>query len=159
MLTRSRQNQTGLGTGEIMDTAKSTSSTSDPTTKLEEEVRALVRENRLPKAAKPASETCDDMLAAGVTSVEDIERLMEELLIARDFLKSESERVRLVNARYGHMAKSASASVKIISESLGKWRSLEAVDQAPVMTPRAPTLSPVHDGGFQCEAPGLQPTH
>ncbi len=99
-----------------MDTAKSTSSTSDPTTKLEEEVRALVRENRRPKAAKPASETCDDVLAAGVTSVEDIERLMEELLIARDFLKSEGERVRLVNARYGHMAKTASASVKVIAE-------------------------------------------
>ena len=90
-----------------MDTAKSASSTPDPTTKLEEEVRVLVCENRRPKAAKPASETCDDVLAAGVTSLEDIGRLMEELLIARDFLKSEGERVRLVNARYGHMAKTA----------------------------------------------------
>ena len=49
-----------------MDTAKSTSSTSDPMTNmLEEEVRALVRENRRPKAAKPASETCDDVLSGG----------------------------------------------------------------------------------------------
>ena len=36
-----------------MDTAKSTSSTSDPTTKLEEEVRALVRENGGPKRESP----------------------------------------------------------------------------------------------------------
>ena len=135
-----------------MDTAKSTSSTCDPATKLEEEVRALVRENRRPKAAKPASETCDDILAAGVTSVEDIGRLMDELLIARDFLKSEGERVRLVNARYGHMAKTASASVKVIADSLGKWRSLEAVEQAPAMMPRAPTLAPVHDGELQHDA-------
>ena len=134
-----------------MDTAKSTSSTSDPTTKLEEEVRALVRENRRPKAAKPASETCDDVLAVGVTSVEDIGRLMDELLIAR-VLKSEGERVRLVNARYGHMSKTASASVKVIADSLGKWRSLEAVEQAPAMMPRAPTLAPVHDGELQHDA-------
>ncbi len=142
-----------LRTGKTMNTAKFAPSISDPMTNmLEEEVRALVRDKGRSKTAKPASETCDDVLAAGVTSVEDIERLMEELLTARDFLKSESERVRLVNARYGHMAKSASASVKIISESLGKWRSLEAVDQAPTMMPRAPTLAPAHDGEFQHEA-------
>jgi hypothetical protein len=136
-----------------MDAAKSIPSISDPTTKmLEEEVRELVRDNQRAKAAKPTRETCDDALTAGVTSIGDIERLMEELQIARDFLKSEGERVRLMNARYGHMAKSASASVKIISESLGKWRSLEAVDQAPAMMPRAPTLAPVHDGEFQHEA-------
>jgi hypothetical protein len=134
-----------------MNTAKSTSC--DPmTNRLEEEVRALVRDKGRPKTAKPAPETCDDILAAGVTSVEDIERLMEELLIARDFLKSEGERVRLVNARYGHMTKTASASVKVIAESLGKWRSLEAVEQPPAMMPRAPTLAPVHDGELQHDA-------
>ena len=57
-----------------------------------------------------------------------------------------------MNARYGHMAKSASALVKIIAKSLGKWRSLGVVDQAPVMIPRAPIQSPIHDGGFQREA-------
>ena len=111
-----------------------------------------MRDKGRPKTAKPVPETCDDILAAGVTSVEDIERLMEELLIARDFLKSEGERVRLVNARYGHMAKTASASVKVIAESLGKWRSLEVVEQAPAMMPRAPTLAPVHDGELQHDA-------
>ena len=47
---------------------------------------------------------------------------------------------------------SSQTSVNFIAESFGKWRSLEAVDQAPVMMRRAQTLSPVHDGGFQPEA-------
>ena len=119
--------------------------------RLREEVR--VRGHGAAKAAEPAtSATFADALAIGATSIADIEKLVEELLTARDYLQSEGERVHQVNARYGHMAKSASASVNIIAEGLGKWRSLGAVDQAPVMTPRAPTLSPIHDGGFQREA-------
>ena len=119
--------------------------------RLREEVR--VRGHGAAKAAEPAtSATFTDALAIGATSIADVEKLVEELLTARDYLQSEGERVHLVNARYGHMAKSASASVKIIAESLGKWRSLGAVDQAPVMMPRTPTLSPIRDGGVQREA-------
>jgi hypothetical protein len=113
---------------------------------LEEEVRALVRNKRQPKTAKPASETCDDVLTVGVTSIADIEKLMAELLVARDYLQSEGERVRHMNARYGHLAQTASASVKIIAESLGKWCNLETVSQAPTALPRAPTLATVPDG-------------
>jgi hypothetical protein len=132
-----------------MDAADKGSSTADTATMmLEGDIRALVRRNRSSKAV----ESGNDVLAAGATSITDIERLMEELQIARDFLKSEGERVHLVNARYGHMAKTASASVKVIAESLGKWRNLEAVDQAPGMMPRAPTLAPVHDGELHLEA-------
>ena len=93
-----------------------------------------------------------DALAIGVTSIADIDKLMEELQIARDYLQSEGERVRLVNAHYGHMAKTASASAKIIAESLEKWRNLEAAEQAPAMMPQVPTLAPVGDGEFQHEA-------
>ncbi len=126
--------------------------------RLVEEDRALVRGHRPSKAAEPAmSAAATDALAIGVTSIADIEKLLGELLTARDYLQSEGERVRLVNARYGHMAKSASDSVKIISESLGKWRSLEAVDQAPAMMPRAPTLAPVHDGDLAVDVLAFLP--
>jgi len=47
------------------------------------------------------------------------------LRAARDYLRSEGERVRRVNARYAHLTRTASASVKIISESMGKWRTTE----------------------------------
>ncbi len=80
--------------------------------RLVEEDRALVCGHRPGKAAAPAtSATATDALAIGVTSIADIERLMEDLLAARDYLQSEGERVRQVNARYTHLAKTASASV------------------------------------------------
>ena len=48
------------------------------------------------------------------------------MLIARDYLQSEGERVRQANARYAKLAQTASASVKTIAGSLGKWRNVEA---------------------------------
>jgi hypothetical protein len=125
------------------------SSPPDVTVKrLVEEDRALVRGHRPGKAAAPAtSATATYALAIGVTSIADIEKLMEDLLAARDYLQSEGERVRQVNARYTHLAKTASASAKIIAESLGKWRNTETTtSQAAAPLPsRAATLAPVHD--------------
>jgi hypothetical protein len=138
-----------------MDVPKSESSTSDSETKmLEGEIRALVRGHRPAKAAEAAAETCDDVLAVGATSIADIEKLMEELQTARDYLQSEGERLRQVNARYAHLAQTASASVKVIAESLGKWRNLGTVKQAPVAMPRAPSLSAVPDDEIQHESNG-----
>ena len=60
----------------------------------------------------------------------------------------EGERVRRLNTRYAHLAQTASASAKIIANSMGKWRNLETVSQTPSL-PGAPTLAPVHDGEAQ----------
>jgi hypothetical protein len=70
---------------------------------------------------------------------------MEELQTARDYLQSEAERVRRVNGRYAYLAQTASASVKIIGENLGKWFNVENVSPARTATPgvQAPTLSPI----------------
>ena len=103
-------------------------------------------------AAEPAtSPTFTDALVLGATWIADVEKLVEELRTARDYLQSEGERVLQLNARYGRMAKSASASVNFIAESFGKWRSLEAVDQAPVVMCPAQSLSPVHEGGIRAQ--------
>jgi hypothetical protein len=132
-----------------MDAAKSQSP--EVTVKrLVEEDRALARDHRPCKAAESAkSATSKDVLAIGVTSIADIEKLMEELLAARDYLQSEGERVREVNARYAHSAKTASASAKVIAESLGKWRNPETISHALAEQARAPTLSPTHSGELQ----------
>ena len=130
------------------EAAKSDLPMSDPETlSLEGGIRALVRRNRLAIAAELITEPCDDALMAGATSIADIDRLMGELQTARDFLQSEGERVRRTNARYAHLAQTASASVKVIADSLGKWRDVEAAGQAHAAMPRtqAPALSPVHD--------------
>ena len=108
-------------------------------------IRALVRRNRLAVAAELVEQPCDDALTAGAASIADIDRLMVELQTARDFLQSEAERVRRINARYAHLAQTASASVKVIADSLGRWRDTDASQQphaAAMPRPEAPSLSP-----------------
>jgi hypothetical protein len=63
-------------------------------------------------------------------------------------LQSEGERVRRMTIRYAHLAQTASASVKIIAESVGKWRNAETTSQEYPTMPRAhaPDPSPVDDG-------------
>ena len=117
-------------------------------------IRALVRRNRLAVAAELIDLPCEDALLAGAASIADIEKLMTELQTARDFLQSEAERVRRMNARYAHLAQTASASVKVIAESLGRWRDSESGSQpAPTMLrAEAPPLSPPHDADSEMES-------
>ena len=104
-----------------MDAAKSLPSINfDTLTNLIKSDKALAGGKRS-NAAEPG----DDIIAAGEISVTEIEKLMEELGTARDYLKAEGERVRRINARYAHLTSTASASVKIIAESMGKWRTTE----------------------------------
>ena len=56
-------------------------------------------------------------------------KLMGELQTARDYLQSEGERVRQMMVRYAHLAQTA--SVKIIAESVGKWRNSGTLGEAP----------------------------
>jgi hypothetical protein len=45
-------------------------------------------------------------LMAGAASIADIDRLMDELQRARDFLQSEGERLRKMNASYANFGAS-----------------------------------------------------
>jgi hypothetical protein len=87
---------------------------------------------------------------AGAASIADIDRLMDELQRARDFLQSEGERLRKMNASYANLAQTASASAKIIAESLGKWRDNQGNGSRTAM-PRAhaPSLTPDQDADAQ----------
>jgi hypothetical protein len=88
-------------------------------------IRTIVRDLRSPSAAG----LCDDILAAAATSIADIEKLIEELQIACDYLKAEGDRVHRLATRYAHLTQTASASVKIISENLGKWHVQDSSDK------------------------------
>ena len=116
-------------------------------------IRALVRRNRLAVAAELIDHPCDNALMAGAASIADIDKLMAELQTARDFLQSEAERVRRMNARYAHLAQTASASVKVIAESLGRWRDTESgsLPHAAMPGAEAPSLSPPHDPDSETE--------
>jgi len=115
-----------------MQAAKSLPPTFDTLIKTDMTSRGLGKtDQKLLGAKQPnATEPGDDIVAFGANSIEEIEKLMEELRIARDYLRSEGERVRRINVQYAHLTQTASASVKIIAESMGKWRTTE-LDAVP----------------------------
>jgi hypothetical protein len=139
----------------VAEVAEQDSSISDQdAASIEGGIRALVRRNRLAVAAELIDHPCENALIAGAASIADIDKLMVELQTARDFLQSEAERVRRMNARYAHLAQTASASVKVIAESLGRWRDTESGNQPHAAMPRAeaPSLSPPQDTDSETES-------
>ena len=64
-------------------------------------------------------------IAAG--SITEIERVIGELQATRSFLQSEGERIHQEAMRFAQLNKTATASVRIISESISEW--LEAGQQ------------------------------
>jgi hypothetical protein len=109
-------------------------------------IRALVRRNRLAVAAEMVKpEHSDDPLKAGEASIADIDKLMGELQLARDYLQSEGDRVRQMMARYAHLAETASASVKIIADNVGRWRNSDKHADLALPHTSAPDLSPADD--------------
>src|SRR5262245_22692734 len=97
---------------------------------LEGHIRELVRgdvvttsKNRHDLAAEVTSETIGPLVQKmGAASIGEIEKLIAELEVARDYLKSEADRIQREMARYEYLSNTASASVKIIAHSLGQWR-------------------------------------
>src|SRR5262245_26021824 len=65
------------------------------------------------------TETEPEFLA--VSAVAEINKLMNDLTSARDYLTAETERIRTETARLKNLSKSALASVHIISDNLSKW--------------------------------------
>jgi hypothetical protein len=90
---------------------------------IESETRHLVHAEARPT---PTAETDMDIAPlvheVGATSIVEIEKLIGELQEARDFLQSEGERVRRETERYTNLTQTASASVKIISDTVAGWR-------------------------------------
>jgi hypothetical protein len=58
-------------------------------------------------------------IAAG--SIVEIEKVIGELQATRDFLRAEGERIHQETIRFAQLNQTASASVKIISESISEW--------------------------------------
>jgi len=93
--------------------------------KLIKELPGLINQDFPVTKHSSATEPSGGIVALGETSIEEIEKLMDELRVARDYLRTEGERVRSINARYAHLTRTASDSVKVITESMGKWRVTE----------------------------------
>jgi hypothetical protein len=106
-------------------------------------------------AATAADLTSDSIMpliqkiAAG--SIAEIERTIGELQATRSFLESEVERIHQEAIRFAQLNKTATASVKIISESISEW--LEAGRQGR-STVTGPDLRP---GGQPVRGAPAQP--
>ena len=74
-----------------------------------------------PQSLDPVA-LCRGLVQAGAASAAEIEKLMGELQAARDYLHSEGERLQREAARYATLTHRALESVKLISESMDKWR-------------------------------------
>jgi hypothetical protein len=58
----------------------------------------------------------------GATSIAEVEKTIGELQAAKDFLESEGDRVQREAEHYTTLTQMASASVKIISDTVAGWR-------------------------------------
>jgi hypothetical protein len=58
----------------------------------------------------------------GACSIAEFEKLLGELQEAKSYLQSEGERIQRETAHYANLAQTASASVKIISDTVREWR-------------------------------------
>ncbi len=104
------------------------------------------------RSANPTDHSAD-IFEAGEGAISEIQRLIDQLQAARDFLRAEGERLRQMNARYAHLTQTASASVGILSGRIGKWQEaeMEAAASADLSTgwPTAPTPSRVEEREHQ----------
>jgi hypothetical protein len=100
---------------------------------LEEEISNSVRGDRLTDrlaGLKPQQHAVEDVNewvgglidSVAATSIAEIEKLISDLQAVRNYLKAEGDRIQQEMANYAHLSETASASVKIITESLGQWR-------------------------------------
>jgi hypothetical protein len=109
-------------------------------------------------APTPTSETDLEIAPlvpqVGATSIAEIEKMIGELQEAKDFLQSEGERVQREAKHYTTLTQMASASVKIISDTVAGWR--EAGHPSPDHS-RSPqfdlTLSPAEDNTSSARVP------
>jgi hypothetical protein len=93
--------------------------------------------------AHASNEGLNDALIAGAKAITDIENMMSELQVARDYLQAEAERVMEAHARYTHLAKTASASARRISQNMAKWRDTNSLNAPPSLTAlEAPETQP-----------------
>lgn len=56
------------------------------------------------------------------TSIKELDNLIAELTVVRDYLRTEGERVHRELSSYAQVSQAAMASAKIILDSLGQWK-------------------------------------
>jgi hypothetical protein len=89
---------------------------------IESETRDLVHSGAPTPKSKTEVEIAPLVQKIAATSIAEIEKLIGELQQAKHFLQTEGERIQRETVRYIKFAQLASASVKIIFDTVSGWR-------------------------------------
>jgi hypothetical protein len=96
--------------------------------------------------AQPSTQTETDtefmplIQKVGATSIAEIDRLMTELQLARDFLQSEKERIERETIRYTNLTQITLVTAKVISDAVSQWH--------PARNQQPSTPTPLDGEGF-----------
>jgi hypothetical protein len=96
-------------------------------TAVEGEIADFVRRDVAPRKSEASDNSIAENLntlldRAGRHSSKEIDKLVTDLQQVRDFLRTEGDRVQREITKYVQISQTAMASVKIISESIGQWK-------------------------------------
>jgi hypothetical protein len=89
---------------------------------IESETRDLVHSGASTRKSETEVEIVPLVQKIAATSIAEVEKTIGELQAAKDFLESEGERVQREAEHYTTLTQMASASVKIISDTVAGWR-------------------------------------
>jgi hypothetical protein len=89
---------------------------------IESETRDLVYSGAPTPTSETEVEIAPLVQKVGAITIAEIEKMIGELQAAKDFLESEGERVQREAEHYTTLTQMASASVKIISDTVAGWR-------------------------------------
>jgi hypothetical protein len=89
---------------------------------IESETRDLVHSGAPTPTSETEVEIAPLVQKVGAISIAEIEKMIGDLQAAKDFLESEGERVQREAEHYTALTQMASASVKIISDTVAGWR-------------------------------------
>ena len=89
---------------------------------IESETRDLVQSGAPTRKSETDVDIAPLVQKIGATSIAEVEKMIGELQAAKDFLESEGERVQREAEHYTTLTQMASASVKIISDTVAGWR-------------------------------------
>src|SRR5215475_3712992 len=113
---------------------------------IESETRDLVHSGAPTPTSETELEIAPLVQKVGAISIAEIEKMIGELQAAKDFLQSEGERVQREAEHYTTLIQMASASVKIISDTVAGWRQAGHPLRGHSRSPQFDlTLSPAED--------------